>query len=191
MYNDKIITFDNMWQRRYPLSMNINISTLTSIFWNYFFYPILPTLGDSLKSMQLRVIKKCKIFMIPRHAPCIRTVADILNYFIRLRSLVDEVSDEVDIILILHTCIRNKCYEFIITTMYISDEKCSLWHGKDYTIKPSISNLFFGPPRNKNTGLFFILFPLWSSLISSLLERYTRDEEEETCDGYPTYESKI
>ena len=63
--------------------------------------------------------------MIPDHTPCIRSILDELDYFERFRSLVDQISDEVEMILWCESDLGRERYEFIVAAMDITDEEGS------------------------------------------------------------------
>ncbi len=64
----------------------------------------------------------------------------VLDNRMGTRSLVDEVSDEVYIIVIGYARMSYKRDEFIITTMYIPDEKRSLLHRTSITVSHETQN---------------------------------------------------
>ena len=67
--------------------------------------------------------------MIPHNSPCIGPIADELNHIERTRSLVDEITYEVEMIVISEIEHRTECHEFIIATVDITDEDGSFYHG--------------------------------------------------------------
>ena len=66
--------------------------------------------------------------MIADHTPGIRTSHDPFDDFERLRSFIDEVSDEVEIILGCKSDFLYQSYELIIASMDITDEECTFRH---------------------------------------------------------------
>jgi hypothetical protein len=72
--------------------------------------------------------------MIAHNTPCIRPIADELDHLERARSLVDEITDEVEVILISETDHTTERHEFIIATVDITDEESSRNHSRIDTI---------------------------------------------------------
>ena len=66
--------------------------------------------------------------MIADHTPSIRTSHDPFDDFERLRSFIDEVSDEVEIILGRKSDFLYQSYELIVASMDITDEECTSRH---------------------------------------------------------------
>lgn len=99
--------------------------------------------------------------MIPDHTPRIRTISDPLDHFERLRSLVDQVTHEVEGIFWSETHMLTECYKLVIAAMHITDKESSL------------HRLFFRKPRDEYTRLRLILFPVCSSRIPSFLKRHS------------------
>lgn len=99
--------------------------------------------------------------MISDHTPGIRTISDPFDHLERLRSLIDQVTHEVEVILWRETHMLTECYELVIATMDITDEERSL------------HRLFLRKPRDEYTRLRLILFPVRSSCISSFLKRHS------------------
>lgn len=148
MYNNKFITLNNMRQRLEPFTIFIESTCRESICWNFFFYPVFPTLRYSLEWVYMHHVKECKKFMIPLHTICIGTMHHILDDFMWLRSLVDEISDKIEIIIVSYTCMSNKCNELIMTSVHITDKKSSLLHILKYIPSLIISNSIFSKIRN-------------------------------------------
>ncbi len=67
--------------------------------------------------------------MIAHNSPCIGPIADELDHIERSWSLVDEITDEVEMICILQTDHRTESHKFIIAAMDITDEESSFCHG--------------------------------------------------------------
>jgi hypothetical protein len=99
--------------------------------------------------------------MISDHTPRIRTISDPLDNFKRLRSLIDQVAHEIEMILWRKTHMLTECYKLVIATMDITDEESSL------------HRLFLRKPRDEYTRLRLVLFPVRSSCISSFLKRHS------------------
>lgn len=158
MHHDKILSFNNIWKSLEPVTMLMKISCYTGIFRDLLLDPIPPTLSESLEGIYMCNIKKCKIFMITCYTPCIRTVADIFNNFMWLGSLVNEISDEVEMIILSYTSMSNECDEFIITSMYIPDKKSSLLHALDYRgILENSKSIFLRTTAQIRSFSFYIL----------------------------------
>jgi hypothetical protein len=66
--------------------------------------------------------------MITHNTPCIGPIADELYHIERSWSLVDEITDEVEMIRILEIDHTTETYEFIIAAMDITDEESSRNH---------------------------------------------------------------
>lgn len=67
--------------------------------------------------------------MVAHNSPCIGPIADELNHIERSRSLVDEITDEVEVIRVLQTDHTTERHEFIIASMDITDKESSFCHG--------------------------------------------------------------
>lgn len=68
-------------------------------------------------------MSKKEIFMIPNSTPCIRTMSHIFNHFEWLGSLVDEISDKIEMILWCESYLLGEQQELIITSMNIPNDK--------------------------------------------------------------------
>jgi hypothetical protein len=68
--------------------------------------------------------------MIAHNSPCIGPIADELDHIERSWSLIDEIADEVEMILISEIDHTTESHEFIIAAMDITDEESSFLHKK-------------------------------------------------------------
>ena len=112
--------------------------------------------------------------MISDHTPRIRTISYPLDHFERLRSLIDQITYEVEMILWCETHMVTECYELIITAMDITDEERSL------------HSLFLRKPGDEYARLRLVLFPVCSPRISNFLKRDSGDEEKQKSDREPS-----
>jgi hypothetical protein len=72
--------------------------------------------------------------MIAHNSPCIGSIADELDHIERSWSLVDEITHEVEMIIISEIEHRTERHEFIIAAMDITDEESSRSHSYIDTI---------------------------------------------------------
>lgn len=132
--NYKIIMLYNTRQWSEPIEISILVEDFFE--WLWFFFLCMDPFSSSLTQhysafiyiSEYFFIRERKVFMIPNNTPCIRTMTDKFDDFEGFWSLIDEVSDEVEIIFISYPCVLHECHELIITSMYIPDEKCSFLH---------------------------------------------------------------
>lgn len=133
--------------------------------------------------------------MIPRNTPCIWTMTDIFDDFEGFWSLVDKVSDEVEIIFLSYHCVLHESYELIIASMHITDEKCSFWHEKSIYDFRIMLVYFFGN-HGTNTLVFFLYssqlgLPAYLASWSGTPDTQRRRIVIVTHDTIPQYEYRI
>lgn len=151
MHEDKILFFDAYWKRKKPLFMHIELSFESEIFcinisikssnFAKFHWGIFSCYDSVIKIFHI------EIFMIADNAPRIRSISYEFYYLKGFWSLIDEVSDEIEIINIFKLYSFTKSLEFIIAPMYITNEESSWGH-----------SYFFG-----NQGINTLVFFLYSS----------------------------
>ena len=69
--------------------------------------------------------------MISYYAPSVRAISDELYYLERFRSLIHEISYEVEMIFISETHTFTERDEFIVASMDITDKEGTLVHASD------------------------------------------------------------
>lgn len=147
MHDDEFFFFYHNRESLDPVEVSIFFQYYFKWFWFFslrmdpFFSSFTEYYSSIIYVSEHLFIREAKIFMIPYHWESIRTMADVFHDFEWLRSLVDEISDEVYSIIISDASMSDECHEFIIASMYISDEECSLLHKA--IIEASLENAKF------------------------------------------------
>ena len=129
MHENKFLLFYERRKSEHPFSIGRELITQSPIFTIHIlikfclFSEIFWSPFCSKESVI--IVLHIVVLMIPDHTPCIRSIVNKFDYFERFRSLVDQISDEVEMILWCESDLGRECYEFIVAAMDITDEEGS------------------------------------------------------------------
>ena len=128
MHQYPLITLDHWRQGKYPFTVLSQVSTKRRKCRERIIPPPTHTRINPKQCIRLNIVRHREVLMIPNHAPCIGTIFGKFYHLTGFRSLIDEISTKIEMILRLEINLLYELHEFIIAPMHITDKNRSFLH---------------------------------------------------------------